>query len=242
MTEGPRYWAVLVAAGAGTRMGTEIPKPWLPLAGRTVLEWSLTTLLRQGWIDGVVLVLAAGDSPWSASPMARHPRVLTVTGGAQRADSVRAGLTAVRRHAGWPDRTWVLVHDAARPCLREEALLQLRDAATTPAGGLLARPLTDTLKRHQDGRVVETVPRAHLAGAQTPQQFPLLTLVDALARAAAAGAEVTDEASAIEALGLRPTVVWGHASNLKITYPDDLALATFWLRHQAGESNHHESV
>ncbi len=228
----PRYWAVVAAAGAGTRMGGAIAKPWLPLAGRSVLEWSLAPLLALGWIDGVMLVVSAeGEKQWRRSALHGHPRLRLVRGGAERADSVRAGLDAVSRLATWPERTWVLVHDAARPCVSTDEIGLLREQATVPEGGLLARPVTDTLKQHEGQRVIATHPRAGMAGAQTPQMFPLTTLRRALAAAAAAQQPVTDEASAIEAAGLQPRLVWGRTSNLKVTYPEDLALAAFWLQH-----------
>lgn len=230
----PRYWAVVVAAGAGTRMGEGLPKPYRPLLGRRVLEWSAAPFLRAGWIDGVVVVRAPGDAaPFAALDLARHPRVIPVIGGATRSASVIAGLQRVDQLAVAPERSWVLVHDGARPCLRDDDLRALRDGATTEAGGLLSSPVTDTLKRHSGGRVQETVDRQALARALTPQMFPLRSLLAALLAAQAERREVTDEASAVEASGLRPRLITGQASNLKITYPEDLALAQFWLQ-QAG--------
>lgn len=235
MNAGPRYWAVVVAAGAGTRMGSARPKPWLPLSGRTVIEWALAPLLHCHWIDGVVVVLSdAGAAEWSATALSGHPRIRLARGGAERADSVAAGLDAVAALSSGPAATWVLVHDAARPCVQTAELEALRAAATTPEGGLLARPLTDTVKQHRGGRVQATLAREAMAAAQTPQMFPLTTLQSALQAAAAGGITVTDEASAIEAIGLQPQLVWGSARNLKITYTEDLALAAFWLA-QASE-------
>lgn len=230
----PRYWAVVVAAGSGTRMGGGLPKPYRPLLGRSVLEWSTAPFLRAGWIDGVVVVRAGPDaSRWSSLDLAVHPKVVSVVGGASRAASVIAGLRAVASRCLAPERSWVLVHDGARPCLRDADLRALRDEASTADGGLLALPVTDTLKRQSDGRVQETVDRRALFRALTPQMFPLGDLLTALLAAEAEGREVTDEASAVEARGRRPRLIAGQASNLKVTYPEDLALAAFWLQ-QAG--------
>lgn len=230
----PRYWAVVVAAGAGTRMGEGLPKPYRPLLGRRVLEWSAAPFLRAGWVDGVIVVRAPADAAlFAALDLALHPKVTPVVGGATRSASVIAGLQRADQLSLAPERSWVLVHDGARPCLRDEDLRALRDGATTEAGGLLSHPVTDTLKRHAGGRVQETVDRQTLARALTPQMFPLRSLLTALLAAQAEGRDVTDEAAAVEACGLRPRLITGQASNLKITYPEDLALAQFWLQ-QAG--------
>ncbi len=211
------------AAGHGKRMGATdgLPKQYLPLAGRTVIEHALAPFLADPGCLGAIVALAPGDTVFGTLAVARDPRVTPVTGGRERRDSVAAGLAALAaRVSGDP---WVLVHDAARPCLPAADLASLLGALPgSPDGALLAVPLVDTLKRSgADGAVDATVPRAGLWRAQTPQAFRLGRLAEALGRHAAA----TDEASAVEALGDRPRLVEGSPDNLKITAPADLAPA-----------------
>lgn len=227
--ERTRYWAVLPAAGGGTRMGLLRPKQYLPLRGRALIEWSLSTLLDTGWIDGVVVVLAKSDNEFATLPIALHPKIVVTTGGAARADSVLAGLARVAERAkGFAD-VRVLIHDAARPCVEPSAIERLRDEAADAHGGLLALPSTDTLKRAKQNKVVETVDRAFYWRAQTPQLFRLDLLIGALTECRSRDLEVTDEASAMERAGYKPRLVRGHESNIKVTYPEDLPLADFWL-------------
>ncbi len=224
------YYVVVPAAGSGRRMGGGPPKQYLGLAGRTVLEHALRPFLADPACRRIVVALAAGDRDFAALALAREPRVETVTGGSERADSVRAGLARVLGHAGDAD-PWVLVHDAARPCLPAADLARLLAALPGAAdGALLAVPVADTVKRAgPDGRVAATVPRSGLWRAQTPQAFRLRRLLAALATAEAP----TDEASAVEALGDRPLLVEGSPRNLKVTTPGDVGLAERFL---AGES------
>ncbi|MCH9828934.1 MAG: 2-C-methyl-D-erythritol 4-phosphate cytidylyltransferase [Gammaproteobacteria bacterium] len=231
MASTPRYWAVVVAAGSGSRMAADRPKQYLPLAGRCVIEWSLEPFLGCDWIAGIVVVLAAADHEFEKLPVSRDGRVFSVGGGASRAESVLCGLRWIEARLAKPhDRSYVLVHDAARPCLRREDLDRLRDQASNVDGGLLATPVTDTLKREAQSRVDETVSRDALWRAQTPQLFELPRLVQALEVAASSGLAVTDDASAMEAIGAQPHLVRGSGSNIKITHAEDLALAEFWLR------------
>ena len=212
------------AAGRGRRMagGDAPPKQYLPLAGRTVIEHALAPFLADAACQGVVVALAAGDDRFAVLPVARDPRVVTVEGGAERRDSVAAGLAAIRARVGGAD-PWVLVHDAARPCLpRADLARLLASLAAAPDGALLALRVADTVKRADAaGRVAATVPRDGLYRAQTPQAARLGRLLAALA--AAPGA--TDEASALESGGARPLLVAGSPANIKVTEPDDLALA-----------------
>lgn len=229
----PRHFAIVPAAGSGARFGAELPKQYLPLAGRPLIFHTLLALCRAPGIDRVLVVLAPDDSHWS-----RHdwrdlgPKLETVyTGGATRAASVLAGLRAAATAAA--DDDWMLVHDAARPCLSQEMIAALvGELADDPVGGLLAVPVADTLKREDTGgRVAETVARGGLWQAQTPQMFRYATLRAALE---AAGA-VTDEAAAVEAFGLRPKLVKGDATNLKVTYPADLPLAELIMQARRGK-------
>lgn len=229
----PRYWAVLPAAGGGSRMGLSRPKQYLQLKGRALIEWSLGALLDCGWVDGIVVVLAKSDTEFATLPIAGHPKLVMTTGGAARADSVIAGLKAVAARTTAFDAVHVLVHDAARPCLEVASIEQLVDDADEKHGGLLALPCTDTIKRgKQSGgssRVVETVDRAFYWRAQTPQLFRLDLLSSALEECRAHNIEVTDEASAMERAGYHPRLVRGRESNIKVTFPEDLPLAEFWL-------------
>jgi 2-C-methyl-D-erythritol 4-phosphate cytidylyltransferase len=229
----PRYWAVLPAAGGGARMGMGRPKQYLPLRGRALLEWSIAPFLDAGWIDGVMLVLARGDTDFARLSIARHPKIFTVAGGAARADSVLAGLQAVaERSASLEAPVYVLVHEAARPCLTVEDVEELRDESSDEHGGLLAVPLTEVLKAEERERSVRTPDTAGLWRAQTPQMFRLDLLRGALEQTLAGGTAPMDEAAAMERAGYKPRLVRGRESNLKVTYPEDLPLADFWLSRQ----------
>lgn len=227
----PRYWAVIPAAGGGSRMGLAKPKQYLNLRGRAILEWSVAPFLDSGWIDGVVLVLAKSDQDYPRLAVARHPKIVITTGGSARADSVLAGLDAVTDRTRAFDDVYVLVHDAARPCLDWSDLERLRDEADDEHGGLLAMPVTDTLKKAKKGKVAATLDRSLMWRAQTPQLFRLDLLRQALLDCEERNLQVTDEASAMERAGYKPRLVRGRESNLKVTYPEDLLLAEFWLAH-----------
>lgn len=224
-----RIWAVLVAAGGGSRFGDATPKQYLPLAGRSMLEHSLGAFLSEDLIAGVVLVLAANDGRWPQLDIKSSKPLLHVIGGAERADSVCAGLRTVVAQAD--AEVWALVHDAARPCLQTHVLRkfieQLRD---DPVGGLLALPSHDTLKQmNDDGRVSATVNRDRIWYAQTPQMFRAGALLQAYEAAAKAGISPTDDAGAMEYVGLAPRVVRGQATNLKVTTREDMKLAEYIL-------------
>ena len=209
-------------------MGLGRPKQYLPLAGRALLEWSLAPFLDAGWVDGIVLVLSKGDSEFARLPIAGHPKILVTGGGATRAESVLAGLRAVgERSLEAP--VYVLVHDAARPCLTVEDIERLREEASDENGGLLAVPVTDTLKLEERERAKGTTGQTSLWRAQSPQLFRLDLLRGALERAISAGEVPADEAGAMELAGYQPLLVRGRESNLKVTYPEDLPLAEFWL-------------
>jgi 2-C-methyl-D-erythritol 4-phosphate cytidylyltransferase len=230
-----RYWAMAPAAGAGKRMGSAVPKQYLSLAGRPIIVHTLVTLLDHPRIDGVAVAISAGDEWWPtvAAKLSTTKPLWVVTGGSERCHSVLNGLEALAELAQPDD--WVLVHDAARPCLTAGDLDRLIDRlADDPVGGLLAVPVRDTLKRADDaGRVAATVDRSRLWHALTPQIFRLGMLHEALRAALARGLLVTDEAAAMEAAGFAPRLVEGRADNLKITRPEDLALAEFYLTRRA---------
>lgn len=226
-----RYWAVIPAAGAGRRMGANIPKQYLPLAGRPVIAHTLDIFVRHSSLSGVVVAISTDDEWWPdvATGRLTEKPLWVVAGGAERAHSVLNGLDALRKIAHPDD--WVLVHDAARPCLHSADLNRLlAELAHDPVGGLLAVPVRDTLKRADPTRrVAATVDRSALWHALTPQMFRLGRLQDALRAALARGLVVTDEASAMEAAGFAPRLIEGRSDNLKITRPEDLTLAEFYL-------------
>jgi 2-C-methyl-D-erythritol 4-phosphate cytidylyltransferase len=215
------------AAGVGRRFGAERPKQYAPLLGRTVIEWALTPFLADPRCAGAVVVLARDDPYWAAIA---PPTVLAAGGGQERSHSVRNGLAALAGRASPED--WVLVHDAARPCLpRQDLDRLLGELAGHAVGGLLATPAADTLKRSDASREVqETVDRAGLWRALTPQMFRHGRLCAALDAAHAAGRIPTDEAQAMEWLGDRPRLVEGAAANLKVTGAADLAIAAALLK------------
>lgn len=227
-----RCWAVVPAAGVGRRMGGEVPKQYLQLLGRPVIDHSLQTLLDHPSIGAVYVALSETDGYWPKSRHADDPRVIRVTGGEQRCHSVLNALNVLGETAAEED--WVLVHDAARPCLSPADLDRLMQALNHhPVGGLLGVPVQDTLKRvAPTGEVLQTLPRSDLWQAYTPQMFRLGLLTEALNQALALGELVTDDASAMELAGHRLQMVEGHTGNLKITRPADLQLAAFYLSHQ----------
>ncbi|PHM73320.1 2-C-methyl-D-erythritol 4-phosphate cytidylyltransferase [Xenorhabdus kozodoii] len=244
--------ALIPAAGIGSRMKSDCPKQYLNIAGKTILEHTLAALLGHPRIQRVIIALNPADTQFAQLPIASDPRITTVIGGEERADSVLAGLDFL---AGLPtDRTiWVLVHDAARPCLHRndlDSLLRLvDDNAKSPdiCGGLLASPVRDTMKRMVSSSaedpstippplIAHTVDRNGLWHALTPQLFPLQLLRDCLNKALADQACITDESSALEHCGYRPLLINGRADNIKVTQPEDLALAEFYLSRKAKES------
>lgn len=224
----PRYFAIVPAAGSGSRFGAEKPKQYLSLLGRPMIFHTLAALVACPQIDRVWVILSPDDDYWQQYDWSDlGPKLETVRcGGETRAASVTNGLQAAAMMAA--DDDWVLVHDAARPCLSAEMLAALfSDLADDPVGGILAVPVADTLKRaNAEQRVAATEPRDGLWQAQTPQMFRYTRLLEALNHCA----EVTDEAGAIEALGLKPRLVRSDTTNLKVTYPADLALAAMILR------------
>ncbi len=222
----PDVIAVVPAAGIGSRMQSDRPKQYLTIGQRTLLEYSIASLLSHPAISRVVVALHPDDKQFTQLPLAVDPRIVTVVGGESRADSVRAGLDVIN------NAHWVLVHDAARPCLHPEdldRLLQLTVSSKT--GGILASPVRDTMKRAEprDQLIAHTVDREDLWHALTPQLFPFQLLKDCLLRAISEGALITDEASAVEYCGYHPRLVYGRSDNIKVTRPEDLALAEFFL-------------
>jgi len=222
-------WAVVAAAGRGSRFGGDVPKQYLEVAGDPLVAHSLRALFAHPGVQGAVVVLAPDDTRWRGWGDGSGRPVIACTGGATRAESVLAGLAAL------PDEVradaFVLVHDAARPNLRLADLAALLERGRAdPVGAILATPVRDTLKRAgDDGGIDRTEPRERLWRAQTPQLFRRLQLRRALEAAAAEGVEVTDESMAMERMGARPLLVEGAEDNIKVTTPADLAYFEFLL-------------
>jgi 2-C-methyl-D-erythritol 4-phosphate cytidylyltransferase / 2-C-methyl-D-erythritol 2,4-cyclodiphosphate synthase len=231
-----RVWAVVPAAGRGERFeaasgARRLPKQYADLLGSTVLERSIAPLIAESRIDSVVVVVAADDAHWRelAPAIAGAPKLSTAIGGASRQASVLAGLEALVGRAAPGD--WVLVHDAARPCLAAADVAALIDALDPASGGaMLAAPIVDTVKRERDGAVSETVDRQGLWRALTPQAFAFAELKRALEGALEAGVAVTDEAQAMERLGYKPRLVQGSSFNIKVTRAADLEAAARILK------------
>lgn len=221
-------WALVPAAGSGRRFGGELPKQYLKVADKPLIEHALRSLLAHPGIDGVVVALAADDPHWPGWASLCGKPIVTCTGGAERADSVLAALRALPVDVA--NDALVLVHDAARPNLRGEDISRLIESASVGAdGAILAAPVRDTLKRASGDAIAHTEPRTALWRALTPQAFRRDLLLRALEAAIADQMIVTDEAMAIERLGLHPRLVEGREDNLKVTTPADLLLAEFLL-------------
>ena len=222
-------WALVPAAGSGRRFGGGVPKQYLQAAGKPLIAHALEALLAHPHVDGAVVALAAGDPLWPGWTALHGKPVVACIGGGERADSVLAALQALPAEAG--EQELLLVHDAARPNLCAEDITKLIDAAATHAdGAILAAPVRDTLKRAgDDACIASTEPRDRLWRALTPQAFRRDLLRRALESAQADAIVATDEAMAVERLGLHPALVEGREDNLKVTTPADLALAEFLL-------------
>ena len=234
-----KFFALIPAAGSGSRMENKLPKQYLSLAGRPMIYHAVRTLCLSSEIASVFVVLDSEDSEWLKYDWSEFSAKLIVfnCGGETRAMSILNGLKIASEASFIGNDDWVLVHDAARPCLSGELLKKLLDELADDAvGGLLAVPLSDTLKRSSaNDRVKKTESRKDLWQAQTPQMFRYKLLMDALCKPDCI--TMTDDASAVEALGLYPKLVPGDVRNIKITYPHDLALAELIIQVQQGENN-----
>ncbi len=231
-----KFWAVIPAAGIGKRMQADKPKQYLLLNGKTVLEQTLDKLCAHPRINGIIVATSRQDPYWPALKLENRESIIRVEGGKERCHSVLNSLQLLLHKADADD--WVLVHDAARPCIRTADIDKLIQAIQYhPVGGLLGLPVSDTLKQCDSKHtIVSTIPRQNLWRALTPQMFQLQTLHDALQLALKNNQLVTDEASAIELSGLNPKIIEGHADNIKITRPFDLTLAASYLALQEEEA------
>ncbi|MGL4206893.1 MAG: 2-C-methyl-D-erythritol 4-phosphate cytidylyltransferase [Aeromonadaceae bacterium] len=224
------FTVVVPAAGVGSRMGASCPKQYLPLAGKFLIEHTLERLLSHPRIERVIVAIAPDDTFFATLAVATHPRVLITQGGSERAASVLNGLAQV-------ESEWVLVHDAARPCITHQDMDRLIHQGLACDGAILGNRVRDTMKRSDAaGFIHKTVDREQLWHALTPQFFRSQQLKAALEQGLAAGAAITDEASAMELAGFKPLMVEGRADNIKVTRPEDLALAALYLAQQEADA------
>ncbi len=208
-------------------MNMAIPKQYLPIFGKTVLEHTLEKLLAFSFIQKIIVPVSADDRYFATLPISRHEKVLRVNGGKDRVDSVLSALEVLSDDLDG----WVLVHDAARPCVSEKDISTLVEKVlNSGTGGILASPVRDTMKRgDSNGFISETVSRENLWHALTPQMFTVSDLLSTLKKAKQAGLTITDEASAMEWAGKKPLLVTGRSDNIKITQAEDILLAEFYL-------------
>jgi 2-C-methyl-D-erythritol 4-phosphate cytidylyltransferase len=233
MSDEPQYTVIVPAAGVGSRMQADRPKQYLQIAGKSILQHTLEVLISHSQIAHIIVAIDPRDPYFNRLEISSAPWITRVDGGSERADSVLNGLTAM------PREPWVLVHDAARPCVKHRDISSLIDLANRgDSGGILAVPVKDTMKRafsDSPHSVSHTEARDNLWHALTPQFFPTKQLNDALAKALEQGVPITDEASAIEWAGGKVNLIEGNANNIKITRPEDLSLAEFFMRNKPCE-------
>ncbi len=231
-----RFWVVIPAAGFGTRMHSKLPKQYLDLNGLPVISHTLNRFIEHELVMGIVVALNSEDNYWEEITVKNHSKVHNTLGGDSRADTVFKALQYLQEYCR--DDDWVLVHDAARPCLRRKELDLLIGEMQSPGceGGLLAVPVHDTLKRADEHEYsMETVSREYLWHAQTPQCFRYRALKNALRDALNNNWNITDDASAMERLGVKPKLIEGRSDNIKITRAADLELAKIYLSQQLKE-------
>jgi 2-C-methyl-D-erythritol 4-phosphate cytidylyltransferase len=225
----PKLYAVVPASGVGTRMQADRPKQYLTLLNATILEHTLNRLLAFSAIEKIIVVVSPEDKYWPQLSIRNHPKIDTCHGGAQRYHSVLNGLKYLKNNLAIDQMSQVMVHDAARPCIKQSDLQKLLDSACEQ-GSLLGLQVRDTMKRtNASGHVLTTVVRNNLWHALTPQMAPLRILQQAIQKSLDDNINITDEASALEHFGLSPKMIAADPSNIKITQPDDLALAEAYL-------------
>jgi 2-C-methyl-D-erythritol 4-phosphate cytidylyltransferase len=226
----PKFWSVVPAAGVGKRMNADRPKQYLLLSEKTVLEQTLTRLIESDVFEKIVVAISEGDPYWDNLPISKSGKIIRAKGGTERADSVLNALAEIENVADEND--WILVHDAARPCITSEDIKKLiSELENDEVGGILALSSHDTLKDVDGLQILSTHDRNRIWRALTPQMFRYGALKNAL-QINQGNTAITDEASALEFQGLSPKIVEGRADNIKITRPEDLALAQFYLAQQ----------
>ena len=236
MNKNQKIWGIIPAAGVGRRMGTDTPKQYLTLNNKTIIEHTMEVFNKHESVSEIVVVISKEDEYWPSLNIKLSKPLHIANGGNERCDSVLSALMFIENKAA--DDDWVLVHDAARPCLRSDDLtLLLNTLDEHEVGGILALPVKDTMKRSDQNNVIKkTVDRENLWHALTPQMFRFSMLKNALESALNKNEVITDEASAIELAGYQPALVEGHGDNIKITRPEDLELALFFLEQFQSEN------
>jgi len=227
-----KYFLVVPASGIGQRMNSTIPKQYIILEnGLTILDQCLNTILSNDLISGFIVALDKKDSYFKSSNFAKDPKLISIaTGGKERFNSVLNALNALDQNAKPND--WVLVHDAARPCIRKEDINKLiEEVADDKVGGILANRIVDTVKQINNGGLVSTIDRQKLYIAQTPQMFRYAILKDSIEKAIESNMHITDESEALESLNYSIRIVEGSSSNIKITTQEDIHLANYFLKH-----------
>ncbi len=229
MPNNARYWVVIPAAGIGKRVGIDKPKQYISVNDKTIIEHTINCFINREEIEGVVVAISKSDEYWPTLSISKHEKIIIAPGGDERYQSVFNGLHALHDKAEGDD--WVLVHDAARPCLNQSAIDRLMiNLRTHAVGGILALPCRDTMKRADNSNeIVETVERESLWHAQTPQMFKYGKLYSAIEKMLNEDIVVTDEAMAMELSGYKPMLVQGHQENIKITHKDDLKHLELYL-------------
>lgn len=230
MSNSPVFWAVVPAAGVGKRMQADRPKQYLPLTHATVIDHSLSRLIDSNLFDAVAVAISDEDPYWSLLAISAHQKIITAPGGKERADSVLSALNVLSDKANAHD--WVLVHDAARPCITPADIHKLvGQLKQDDVGGILALSSHDTLKQVNGNSIEHTIDRCQIWRALTPQMFRYGMLKQALEQTIG-NPSVTDESSALELMGFSPKIVEGRPDNIKITRPEDLPLAQFYMEQQ----------
>lgn len=229
MSSNARYWVVIPAAGVGKRMGVDKPKQYIQVSDKTILEHTIDCFIDREEIEKIVVAISNTDEYWPELEISKHEKVITAPGGAERYQSVFNGLKELEGKSDKND--WVLVHDAARPCLSQSAIDRLMiELRENEVGGILAMPCRDTMKRsNESNEITDTVERESLWHAQTPQMFKYEKLYSAINDVIEKDLIVTDEAMAIELSGFKPLLVEGHLENIKITHKDDLKYLQTYL-------------
>jgi len=229
MSNNARYWVVIPAAGVGKRMGVDKPKQYISVNDKTILEHTINCFINREEIEAIVVVISKADEYWSDLEISKHEKIITAPGGDERYHSVANGLQVLQDKA--KEHDWVLVHDAARPCLNQSAIDRLMiELRTHEVGGILALPCRDTMKRaNESSEIVDTVERESLWHAQTPQMFKYEKLNAAIEKILSDNIIITDEAMAMELSGYKPLIIQGHLENIKITHKDDLQYLEHYL-------------
>jgi len=225
-----KYWVVIPAAGIGRRMGGDIPKQYVSVNGKTIVEHTIDNFIGRKEIENICIAISESDKFWSALPISKNKKMITTIGGNERYESVYNGLCALKDKANNDD--WVLVHDAVRPCLKKSIIDRLiTDINSNDVGGILALPCFETMKKVNNNRhIEETINREIIWRAQTPQVFKYKKLLLAIENAINENIHITDEAMAMELLNYKPIVIMGDEKNIKITHQTDLKHLELFLK------------